>query len=395
MQKLKICIVSQQYERVLSGVGIYTRNIIEAFCKDGHSVSLLCPISKDARFERKECELISIPGAKLPDYRLGWICLSYLFARKLREVQKRQNFDIVHFTDAREGLFYVFYAKKATCVVGNVNDFYIAIRSVNPLFYRKHYRTDWLKRWLYYNVVFQCERFTLPKMKAIICNSFFTMDIIKRKYTLSKEQLFVCYKSINPELYLKIGSSPDKYIKPQILFIGGGNMQRKGFTVLVEAASIVLKKIPNIQFLIIGRDINTKKIMCLCKEKGVQDRFQFLGWVPHNELVKYYKRASIFVMPSLIEAFGVVFLEAMASGTPVIGSNVGGTKELIKDGENGFLVAPGDSNDLAKKILIILQNEKIRNKFIISGKETVSKFTVTKMVTDTYEIYNRILNKTF
>ena len=105
------------------------------------------------------------------------------------------------------------------------------------------------------------------------------------------------------------------------------------------------------------------------------------------DVIEKLKRASIYVMPSLREGFGITFLEAMACGTPVIGGNVGGIKELIKDGENGFLVNSGDCKDLMNKISIILDNDLIREKFINNGFETVRNFSVKNMVDKTLKVY--------
>ncbi|MCK5084568.1 MAG: glycosyltransferase family 4 protein, partial [Candidatus Pacebacteria bacterium] len=118
-----------------------------------------------------------------------------------------------------------------------------------------------------------------------------------------------------------------------------------------------------------------------------RDRVEFKGARTNKYVIEKMKRSSLYVMSSLGEGFGITFLEAMAHGTPVIGGNVGGTKELIKNGENGFLVNPGDYKDLADKISIILDNDLIREKFIKNGSETAKNFSVERMVEKTLEIY--------
>ena len=104
------------------------------------------------------------------------------------------------------------------------------------------------------------------------------------------------------------------------------------------------------------------------------------------------KKASIYVMPSMKEGFGIVFLEAMSCGTPVIGGNVGGTKELIKSGKNGFLVNPGDYKDLADKISILLDDDSIRKKFIENGLEMVKEFSAEKMVDKILKLYSNAVD---
>ena len=98
-----------------------------------------------------------------------------------------------------------------------------------------------------------------------------------------------------------------------------------------------------------------------------------------DEMPAVYRGADMFVLPSENETFGQVFIEAMASGTPVIGTKVGGIPEIISDSYNGYLVVPNDSSVLAQKIEILINNEKIRNSFIMAGIKIVKeKFMLEK-----------------
>ena len=94
-----------------------------------------------------------------------------------------------------------------------------------------------------------------------------------------------------------------------------------------------------------------------------------------------------------MEGFGLVFLEARAQGLPVIGGNVGGTAELILDGENGFLVHPGDSETLRQAIQTAVYDVELRKKVINNGYSTVNKFPAKNMVKETMTFYQEVLNK--
>ena len=110
-----------------------------------------------------------------------------------------------------------------------------------------------------------------------------------------------------------------------------------------------------------------------------EDKIVFLDSKSHAELPEIYASADLFVGPSVTakdgakEGLGLVFLEAMASGIPVIGSNSGGIPEIIKDGVNGFLVEERDSINLAKRINEILKSEELCNQFIENGLKTAAE----------------------
>ena len=95
-----------------------------------------------------------------------------------------------------------------------------------------------------------------------------------------------------------------------------------------------------IEFLIAGTGRHERKLRALADDLGVDDRVHFLGYVPDEELPTLYSSADVFVLPSRYEGFGLVLLEAMACGTPVIGTKVGGIPTVVHDGEDGYLVEP-------------------------------------------------------
>jgi glycosyltransferase involved in cell wall biosynthesis len=100
-----------------------------------------------------------------------------------------------------------------------------------------------------------------------------------------------------------------------------------------------------------------------------------VGWLSQEALPQLYEKADICVFPSVWpEPFGRVAVEAMAAGKPVIASRVGGLKDIVVDGKTGFLVKPGDADELAKKINILLDNPKLRDSMGKNGRERAERF---------------------
>ncbi len=168
-------------------------------------------------------------------------------------------------------------------------------------------------------------------------------------------------------------------------------MQRKGLPTLIRAAPYVLSVLPETEFWIVGEDRFIPQMKNLSSACGVDRAFRFWGWKSGRELLELYAQADVFTMPSLIEAFGVSFLEAMACGLPVVGTSVGGIPEIIRNGYNGLLVEPGNAQQLAETLLQVLQNNRLQQQLIKGGLDTVSQFTVERMMSCTYRVYEDVL----
>jgi len=179
-----------------------------------------------------------------------------------------------------------------------------------------------------------------------------------------------------------------KFDAKTVLFVGR-IVYRKGIHVLVEAMSKVIKKKKEAKLIIIGEGYFRPFIENLIKIYHIEKNVIFKKGLSRHQLKKYYQRANIFVCPSLFgESFGIVLLEAMASGTPIIASRHGGIKEVIRDNETGILVKPGDVEGLAEKILLFLNNpqlsERISKKAFQEVKRKYSWEIVGRKIEEVY-----------
>jgi phosphatidyl-myo-inositol dimannoside synthase len=128
----------------------------------------------------------------------------------------------------------------------------------------------------------------------------------------------------------------------------------KGVDTVIEALPKVLRVFPETYFVIVGDGDARPGLEKLARETGVADRVVFAGEQPLGALGGFYDRCDVFIMPSRQEGFGVVFLEAMAHGKPVIAGAHGGTPELVEDGVSGYLVNYGDAEMTAHRLLALL-----------------------------------------
>lgn len=139
--------------------------------------------------------------------------------------------------------------------------------------------------------------------------------------------------------------------------------RRKGLNYLLDAMPELLKIDKTIRLLIVGDGSEKKTLVSQCRSLGIEDRVIFVGAIPHDELNQYYNLADIFVLPSLHEGLGIVFMEAMACGLPVVTTNRGGMVDVVEDGKTGFLIDVGDTKKLIKSLEKLIKDTKLREGF--------------------------------
>jgi len=131
----------------------------------------------------------------------------------------------------------------------------------------------------------------------------------------------------------------------------------KGCDRILEALGSVKSEVGSVRYIIVGQGPDRARLEALAKEKNVADCVTFAGFVPDAELADHYRLADVYAMPSTGEGFGIVYLEAMACGTPAIAGNLDGSVDALDCGRLGLLVNPLDAHEIAAAIVRILRNE--------------------------------------
>ncbi len=142
---------------------------------------------------------------------------------------------------------------------------------------------------------------------------------------------------------------------------------------LLRAFARVVEKEPDLTLTLVGDGPLRKGHETLAQELGLNGSISFLGWKDRAEVGDLLRQCDLFVLPSRSEPFGIVIIEAMACGKPVVASAVGGIPEIIQQGENGILVEPDDPAALADAIIRVLEDEGLRSRIGRNGVETVRK----------------------
>ena len=148
------------------------------------------------------------------------------------------------------------------------------------------------------------------------------------------------------------------------------------------------------KILIIGVGPDEEKLKELVRSKGLEDKVMFKGQVNYDQLPEYYASADVFVRPSLSEGLGNVFLEAMACELPVIGTEVGGIPDFLKDKETGLFCEVSNPQDISEKIKEIMKDDNLRNHLIKNGLELVKeKYSWDSIASQMENIYLKLINE--
>jgi glycosyltransferase involved in cell wall biosynthesis len=208
-------------------------------------------------------------------------------------------------------------------------------------------------------------------------------------------RIFVVHSGVDTERL--IGASKDYLIKEfdiksnEHIVVNVAHLAgHKGQRYLVEAIPLVLAKIPNVRFFIVGHGRLMEKLKALAASLGLNRALIFTGF--RRDVGAFYQIADLFVMSSVQEGLGTAVLDAMALGKPVVATNAGGIPEIIRDGETGRLVESADPAALAEGVVELLSNAERAQQMASLGKVVVREnFSVDAMIDKNIEVYKQIL----
>lgn len=260
-------------------------------------------------------------------------------------------------------------------------------------------------------------KFTLKYSDLIIANSSYTKEKLLQKfpevrYKCSLVPMGIDLSKYNVDMSENTDSNGsvirdkekileniylEKERGPLILSVGR-LVDWKGTEYLVRSVESLKKYFLGIKLVIIGEGPEKEKLERLVQDLKLSNNVIFKGYLDNEGVINHYRIADVFVLPSIdlngqTEGLGVVLLEAMACNVPVIGSNVGGIPDIIRDGWNGFLVPEKDPKAIAEKIKIILEDDKLREEFTINGYITLkNNFSWDIIQRKNEEIYNKLMD---
>ncbi len=340
----------------IGGTEIATHNIARQLAIRGHEVHVITSLSKNLP---RECEENGFFVHRVKTIKKVILFgLSYNLASL--PVVRRVNPDIIfcqYVSSGLAGYLAKEFIKKPYVVCGQGSDVYLP--------------------WAFKSII---SKLVLRGANAIIA---LTEHMKKEMQKMCDRDMFVIPNGVDlsrfnglsrVDIRTQLGICNEKVI----LFVGRLS-PIKGLKYLLAAMKIIADRDRNVKLFLVGDGEEREYLKELVRNLNIKQHVTFIGKVPNEKVPEYMVASDIFVLPSLSEGFPVVTLEAMAAGLPIVASRVGGLPEIIKSGENGFLVEPKNPKEIADKLWLLLEDEELRTKMRSNNKEMAKDYSWEKV----------------
>jgi len=328
---------------------------------------------------------------------------------ELIKLKKRVKIDLVH-AHATSGPFYAIYRKLLQS--GRMKTPYVVQvhgTTKGVLAASSKFIPETLSKTTYRQIVRRVtsifrESILWKSADALIAVSDSIAKELAVLYDIPQERINVVPNGVDLQIFFprqsrtmilkRLGLNPDARM---ILYLGGFR-PLKGPTFLIEAVEKIREKFEDLKVVFVGNPEHpleryyVKSTLNLIKQFKLENMICVVKKIPFGQLPEYYSAADALIVPSIYEALGKVALEAMACGTPVVASAVGGLTQLISDGKTGILVRPGDPEELAEAMVRIITDTDLRKKLSLEAKQLVKgQFTWTHTAKGVLAVYQKLL----
>ena len=370
---MKIGLVSPYDYSFPGGVVNHISHLAHSLILLGHEVKIMAPCTKDGTryFE----ENITAVGRPLPVPYGGSVAripLSPWLPTQVRKILHKEKFDILHLHEPFTPMLSLSAISQSCCL--NVGTFHACHNKARGYGMFK----PLLKRYL-------------AKLDCKITVSKPAMDFVSKYFPGDYR---IIPNGIDIERFSPDGSYRENFVdgKLNILFVGRLE-KRKGLECLIHACAIVKKHFSKFRLIVVGPGTRLRPGYQELARDLQFDDIVFTDFVSHEELPEYYRTADIFCSPATGgESFGIVLLEAMACGKPVVASNIEGYASVLNHNEEGLLVPVGDRDALAQALLALLNDQSLRQQMGTKGMAKAEKYSWVNVTQQVMNCYTSLLS---
>jgi glycosyltransferase involved in cell wall biosynthesis len=240
-------------------------------------------------------------------------------------------------------------------------------------------------------ISYRLEKQHLQRATKVTSISSPVADVLK-KYPGCPKDIEISSNGVNADFFTP---DPNHNRSERIVLTVGRLAPGKGLEELIQAASEIHQKDKTIQFLIVGDGPHKPVLRKMISDFHLDDCVRLIGHISDlSQLLEFYRKAKIFIMPSHHEGLPTVVLEAMASGCPVIATKVGGIPDIIIQGENGVMVKPGSSTQLSESIMSIIYDDLLLQSLAQRARQTIEERFTWEIVGSRFiDLYNNMIRK--
>ncbi|TMK41752.1 MAG: glycosyltransferase family 4 protein [Actinobacteria bacterium] len=239
------------------------------------------------------------------------------------------------------------------------------------------------------------ERWMANRAERVITCSHYMRAHVSDIYDLEESRISVIPNGIDP-LDLQpvddLAALRRRFAAPdqRLVLLVGRLVYEKGFQLALEALPGVIERLGDVRYLVAGSGTHEAELRGQADELGLHEHGTFLGWIGDDVLHSLYRIADLCVVPSIYEPFGLVALEAMASGCPCIVADTGGLREVVPNEDVGLRFRSRDPDSLAQMVERVLTDDGLRNRLVAEASEHVLRFDWTEIAERTAAIYSRL-----
>jgi phosphatidylinositol alpha-mannosyltransferase len=370
--RVKIALVSPYDWTVASGVNTHCSNLREQFEDRGHDVRIVAPSSRPVRDDPAVITIGKRPLALPVSGSVARVSLSLTIGPAVRRVLAQERFDIVHVHEPFMPMLPINFLRYSEGV--NVGTFH-ASRQKRFFYYswgKRH-----LRRWY---------RRLDGKIAVSPAAANFIEQYLPGYYNIIPNGVDVEHFSAKAEPLRELRDG-----KTNILFVGRPE-KRKGLDYLLRAYRVVKSKRPDTRLIIVGAG-KFERYQQDARAMRLRD-VVFETFVPLEELPRYHHSADIFCAPATgFESQGAVLLEAMATGLPIVASNIEGYASVLTHGEEGLMALPKDPDGLAEALITLIDDPSLRDKMARKGKRRAQSYSWARVSQQVLSYYERLLHE--
>lgn len=240
------------------------------------------------------------------------------------------------------------------------------------------------------------ERWMAHRADSVITCSHYMRGHVADIFDIDEERITVIPNGIDPRDLRPVDDLQTlrrEFAQPheRLVLLVGRLVYEKGFQLALDALPGVIERVGDVRFLVAGSGTHEAELKAQAQQLGLTDQGVFLGWIGDDALHSLYRIADLCVVPSIYEPFGLVALEAMASGCPCIVADTGGLREVVPPGDRvGLRFNGGDAEHLGVMIERLLVDKELRDRLVAEASEHVLSFDWSDVAQRTREIYRQL-----